>query len=345
MQCCSLFIMLGPGLHFNRKNLVSYLTEVLHDTNVVAARNVSTWHGTTYLAPPLVEAFIADSYLGKYWTTLISYAILMVGMLMLVLSAALLLISTGSQVCSTCTHIVSSQRIIFFSGLYMVAIGYGAQKPCITSFGADQFDDTDEEERSKRSSFFNWQFFMIHVGSLASGTIVVWVQDNKGWLWGFSVAAVSLVLGVFWEPGGSPVARLCQVIVAAIRNIHKKLPFDRSLLYQTSEQGTQKLEHTTGLGFFDKAAIVTPYDVASVTKLNPWRTFTINQVEEFKMLIWILPQGMVMDKRIGSFNVPTASLQSINVITILSLVPVYERILIPAFRKVTGMANGIGRIW
>jgi dipeptide/tripeptide permease len=52
------------------KNLVSYLTESLHETNVATARNVSTWHGTSYLAP-LLGAFLADSYFGQYWTVLI----------------------------------------------------------------------------------------------------------------------------------------------------------------------------------------------------------------------------------------------------------------------------------
>ncbi|KAL6596310.1 hypothetical protein ACP70R_047674 [Stipagrostis hirtigluma subsp. patula] len=62
------------------KNLVNYLTRVLHETNVVAARNVSTWHGTSYIAP-LVGAFIADSYLGKYWTALIFSTIFIIGMM------------------------------------------------------------------------------------------------------------------------------------------------------------------------------------------------------------------------------------------------------------------------
>ncbi|KAK3147352.1 hypothetical protein QOZ80_3BG0281290 [Eleusine coracana subsp. coracana] len=75
------------------KNLVSYLTESLHETNVAAARNVSTWHGTSYLAP-LVGAFLADSYLGQYWTTVIFCTIFIVGMVMLVLSAAVPLTAT-----------------------------------------------------------------------------------------------------------------------------------------------------------------------------------------------------------------------------------------------------------
>jgi peptide/histidine transporter 3/4 len=56
------------------KNLVSYLTKVLHETNVAAARNVATWQGTSYLTP-LIGAFVADSYLGKYQTALISCTI------------------------------------------------------------------------------------------------------------------------------------------------------------------------------------------------------------------------------------------------------------------------------
>jgi peptide/histidine transporter 3/4 len=86
-------------------------------------------------------------------------------MMMLLLSAALPLMSTGPQAWIVLTGPMSSQYI-FFVGLYMVALGYGAQKPCVLSFGADQFDDTDEVERTKKSSFFNWYYFTINAASL-----------------------------------------------------------------------------------------------------------------------------------------------------------------------------------
>ncbi|XP_025797717.1 protein NRT1/ PTR FAMILY 8.3-like [Panicum hallii] len=363
------------------KNLVSYLTKVLHETNVAAARNVSPWQGTTFLAH-LVGAFIADSYLGKYWTALIFVTIFIIGMMLLVLSAVSLSISTNPQVWPAWTDTVSSQHTIFFFGLYMVAIGYGRQNPCVTSFGADQFDDltddTDEEERTKKSSFFNWHHFTLNAGALISGTIIVWIQDHEGWLWGFSIAALFVALGLgsfvlgsslyrFQKPGGSPFVRMCQVIVVATLNFDKDLPCDCSLLYEIQGQGSaiegsRKLEHTTGLEFFDKAAIVTSTDCESVGLLNTWKVCAVTQVEEFKILIRMLPiwatmvlfttvlvqmfstfieQGMVMDKHIGSFAIPAASFQSVDVITVLALVPVYERILVPVFRKFTGMANGI----
>jgi hypothetical protein len=67
--------------------------------------------------------------------------------MLLVLSAVSLSISTNPQVWPAWTDTVSSQHTIFFFGLYMVAIGYGRQNPCVTSFGADQFDDVGPDER------------------------------------------------------------------------------------------------------------------------------------------------------------------------------------------------------
>lgn len=359
------------------KNLVSYLTEVLHQTNVAAARDVAIWQGTSYLAP-LVGAFLADSYLGKYRTALISCMIFIIGMMMLLLSAAVPLISTGPHSWIIWTDPVSSQYIIFFIGLYMVALGSGAQSPCVTSFGADQFDDTDEEERTKKSSFFNWHCFILNAGSLISGTIIVWVQDHEGWLWGFTVSILFVALGIgaflfgsivyrFQKPGGSPLARVCQVVVAATWNFDKDLPCDSSALYEllgqgSAIEGSRKLEHTTGLEFFDRAAIVTPSDYESAGLLNTWKICTVTQVEELKILIRMFPiwatmiffatvlehmfstfieQGMVMEKHIGSFEIPAASFQSVDVIAVLILVPVYERVLVPVLRKFTGRTNGI----
>jgi peptide/histidine transporter 3/4 len=48
-------------------NLVMYLTERLHQGTVEAANNVTNWSGTVFLTP-LIGAFVADAYLGRYWT-------------------------------------------------------------------------------------------------------------------------------------------------------------------------------------------------------------------------------------------------------------------------------------
>jgi len=45
----------------------SILQPQLHEGNVSAARNFTTWQGTCYLTP-LIGATLADSYWGKYRT-------------------------------------------------------------------------------------------------------------------------------------------------------------------------------------------------------------------------------------------------------------------------------------
>jgi len=46
---------------------VNYLGDRLNQGNVAAANNVTNWSGTCYVTP-LIGAFLADSYLGRYWT-------------------------------------------------------------------------------------------------------------------------------------------------------------------------------------------------------------------------------------------------------------------------------------
>ncbi|VAI81333.1 unnamed protein product [Triticum turgidum subsp. durum] len=147
----------------------------------------------------------------------------------------------------------------------------------------------------------------------------------------------------FQKPGGSPLTRLCQVVIAATRNFDKVLPCDSSALYEfmgqgSANEGSRKLEHTTGLEFFDKAAIVTLPDCESPGQHNKWKICTVTQEQ---MSSTFVEQGMAMDKHIGSFEIPAASFQCVDTITVIVLVPIYERLIVPVIRKFTGRANGI----
>jgi solute carrier family 15 (peptide/histidine transporter), member 3/4 len=46
-----------------------------------------------------------------------------------------------------------------------------------------------------------------------------------------------------------------------------------------------------------------------------------------QMFSTFIEQGMIMDKHIGSFEIPPASFQYVEVISFLALVPIYERSL------------------
>lgn len=160
-------------------------------------------------------------------------------------------------------HPTGLQTAVFFIGLYLIALGTGGIKPCVSSFGADQFDDSDEKEKKSKSSFFNWFYFSINIGALVASSVLVWIQTNVGWGWGFGIPAVAMAIAIvsFFSgtrlyrnqiPGGSPVTRIFQVIVASFRKFRVQLPNDKSLLYETSDEesavkGSRKLDHTEQL--------------------------------------------------------------------------------------------------
>ncbi|XP_062095306.1 protein NRT1/ PTR FAMILY 8.1-like isoform X2 [Humulus lupulus] len=361
-------------------NLVNYLKSRLNQRNVVAVNNVTNWSGTCYVTP-LIGAFLADAYLGGYWT-IASFSIIYVfGMILLTLSASVQGLKPSCDDQNVC-HVKGSQATFFFVGLYLIALGAGGIKACVSSYGADQFDDSDEAEKEKKSSFFNWFYMSINIGALVASSVLVWVQTNVGWSWGFGIPAAAMAIAVMsfflgtklyrnQRPNGSPLTKICQVIVASLRKLRVEVPKDKSLLYETVDdesvvKGGRKLDHTNQLSFFDKAAVETESDVKKGSAMNTWRLCTVTQVEELKSILRLLPiwatgiifsaaysqmgtlvilQGNTMDLHVAnSFQVSSASLSVFDIISVIFWVPVYDRLIVPFARKITGHNNGFTQL-
>ncbi|KAK7399862.1 hypothetical protein VNO78_11056 [Psophocarpus tetragonolobus] len=374
-ECCERLAYYGIAT-----NLVTYLTQKLHEGNVSAARNVTTWQGTCYLAP-LIGAVLADAYWGRYWTIAVFSIIYFIGMGTLTLSASVPALKPAECLGTVCPPATPAQYAVFFFGLYLIALGTGGIKPCVSSFGADQFDDTDPQERIKKGSFFNWFYFSINIGALVSSTFIVWVQENAGWGLGFGIPAIFMGLAIgsfflgtplyrFQKPGGSPITRMCQVVVASVRKQNLAVPEDSSLLYETPDknsaiEGSRKIEHSDELKCLDRAAVVSDAENKTGDYSNRWRLCTVTQVEELKILIRMFPiwatgivfaavyaqmstlfveQGTMMKTNVGSFKIPPASLSSFDVISVIFWVPVYDRIIVPIARKFTGKERGFSEL-
>ncbi|XP_062171547.1 protein NRT1/ PTR FAMILY 8.2-like isoform X1 [Alnus glutinosa] len=374
-ECCERLAYYGLS-----SNLVRYFKKRLHQHSATASKNVANWIGTCYITP-LIGAFLADAYLGRYWTIFCFSIVYVIGMTLLTLSA------TVSGLKPTCygednCHATDTQAAVCFLALYLIALGTGGIKPCVSSYGADQFDDTDEVEKKHKASFFNWFYFSINTGALIAGSLLVWIQDNVGWGWGFGIPAVAMAIAVLsffsgtqlyrnQKPGGSPLTRICQVIMASLRKWQAEVPADKSILYETADagsaiKGSRKIDHTKDFSFFNKAAVLVQTDHVKGS-VDPWRLCTVTQVEELKAIIRLLPiwvtgiifctvssqrgtlfvlQGAIMDVRVGSssFEIPPASMSIFDTLSVLFWVPIYDRIIVPLARKFTGHRNGLTQL-
>ncbi|XP_051221895.2 protein NRT1/ PTR FAMILY 8.2-like [Lolium perenne] len=344
-------------------NLVNYLKVELHADSKSAANSVTNWVGTSAITP-LAAAFLADSFLGRYWTITLFLVISVAGYGVVMASASAAL-----------------QSAVFYAGLYLVALG-GALQPVMASFGADQFGD-DESERGRKSSFFNWFYFSINVGCLIGGTVLVWVQTTHGWRLGYGIPALLSVLAValflagtreyrrHQPPGGSPLTRIAQVVVAAARKGDVEVPDDVALLHECDRddgmsaiQGSRRLPHTDQFRFLDKAAVETAGDKAG-RQTSPWQLCTVTQVEELKCVLQMLPvwacgiifaaaytqmsttfilQGDTLDPLIGSFRIPAAVLSVFGTLSVMLWVPLYDCAVVPLASRLTGYRHGFTQL-
>ncbi|KAK6116667.1 hypothetical protein DH2020_049601 [Rehmannia glutinosa] len=353
-------------------NLISYLTGPLGQSTATAAENVNVWSGTASLLP-LLGAFLADAFLGRYRMIIVASVLYILGLGCLALSAVFY-----SPVSSDCQNAADSiscspprfQIIFFFFSLYIVALAQGGHKPCVQAFGADQFDEQDPAECKAKSSFFNWWYFSFCAGVIVALFVLSYIQDNLSWGLGFGIpcvvmclALIVFLLGTFTyrfrvqSDERSPFLRIGTVFVRAARN-WKTTPSAISM--EAEAQGILPYEGFQQFKFLNKA-LLRPNDLKKDEKVC-----SISDVEEAKAVLRLVPiwatclvyavvfsqsttlftkQGVTMDRYITpSFQIPAASLQSVISLSIVVFIPIYDRILVPIARAISRKPSGISML-
>ncbi|XP_020219677.2 protein NRT1/ PTR FAMILY 3.1 [Cajanus cajan] len=375
-EFCDRFAVAG----FNG-NLISYLTQVLN-MPLVSASNILTIFGGTASFTPLLGAIISESFAGRFWTITVASLIYQLGLVSLTVSAILPHFRPApcpKQV--NCQEATSSQLSILYISLILTSLGSGGIRPCVVPFLGDQFDMTKKGVASRKWNLFNWYFFSLGLASLSALTIVVYIQDNTGWGWGFGIPTIVMFVSIIAfvlgsplykteKPEGSPLVRLAQVVVAAIKKRNETLPNDPKFLYQNRDLDAAiclegRLLHTNQYKWLDKAAIVTGEEAARDPNARPnlWKVATVHRVEELKSIIRTLPisssgilliaasshlpsfviqQARTMDRHLThSFQVSPATMSIFSVLTMMSGVILYERLFVPFVRRFTNNPSGI----
>ncbi|KAG0489124.1 hypothetical protein HPP92_007935 [Vanilla planifolia] len=285
--------------------------------------------------------------------------------------------STPSEKPNDCPPPSGFKLSFFYLSMSLLVVGAGGILPCTLPFGVDQFDRNTEHGRRALTSFFNWFYFTAAFTLFFAITVMSYVQNSISWPIGFGIptflmllAIVLFFLGsrmyVLVAPEGSIFSGIPQVFVAALRKRRLRLPHS-SLLYnppQRSSQFITKLPCTQKFPYLNKAAIELPGEVnaENSNRTKPWRLCSVQQIEEVKCLLRIVPiwvsgillyvaftqqwtftvlQSLKMERRLGHFSIPPGSVGAFFLLGLAQCVPVYDRIFVPSVRRFTKLEQGI----
>ncbi|ONM07771.1 Protein NRT1/ PTR FAMILY 2.9 [Zea mays] len=280
----------------------------------------------------------------------------------------------------TCEKATSYQFAVLFVAFAFLVLGSAGIRPCSMPFGADQFDPNTESGKRGINSFFNWYYFTFTAAMMISATVIIYVQSNVSWPIGLGIptalmflACVLFFMGtrlyVRVTPEGSPFTSVVQVLSAALKKRSLKQPKDpKQDLFDPPHTSAivTKLAHTDQFRCLDKAAIVaSPDEVRSGggAPADPWRLCSVQQVEEVKCLIRIVPvwstgiiyyvavvqqstyvvlSALQSDRHLGraGFQIPAASFTVFAMLAQTLWIPFYDRLLLPKLRKITGKEEG-----
>ncbi|GLJ30064.1 hypothetical protein SUGI_0594540 [Cryptomeria japonica] len=297
-------------------NLVVFLTTEYNKDRLTAAIIATIWGGSNLLSP-LMGAYLADSYLG--------------------------------------------------SGMKSSAL----------AFGAEQFDNEDDGGRKEQERFFDWYFCIGTISIMVGLTLLVYIQSVIDWRLGFGLATILMIIStgffllgtkhyVKMSPEGSPLREYAQVMVASFRKRNLAVPSNPREFYGTHlEKGpVLNLYLTDQLNFFNRAAIIKKEDFEeNGSEPNPWKLCTVKKIQELKSVISVLPvwssgivasfmlmgsshtymvyQALHMNRNLGSLLVPASSYIIFSMLATSIWLPLYERVVLPFFRRLTKREEGI----
>ncbi|KAL1309532.1 hypothetical protein HN51_052235 [Arachis hypogaea] len=377
----ALFVYAMEGLEnmafvANAVSLVTYFFGFMNFSLTKSATTLTNFMGTAFLLS-LVGGFISDTCLSRFKTCVIFASMELLGYGLLTAQAhfqQLRPISCKNGAASQMSHCdaaTDGQVAILYTGLYLIALGTGGVKAALPALGADQFDEKDPKEAPQMSSFFNWFLFSLTIGAIVGVTFIVWVSTNQGWAWSFTICTIAVLFAIIFicmgrslyrnnaPKGSSPLVRIIQVLVVALRNRKVQIPENAEELHEIHEKervdNHEIIKRTNQFRFLDRAAVVTNND-------GPWNLCTVTQVEETKILIRMLPiilstifmntclaqlqtfsiqQANTMDTNLHGFKVPGPSIPVIPLLFMFVLIPLYDRIFVPLARRFTGIPTGI----
>ncbi|XP_059616665.1 peptide transporter family 1-like [Phlebotomus argentipes] len=272
---------------------------------------------------PVFGAIIADSWLGKYKTIFLLSIVYATGSVVISLGAIPLL------------HLPI--KVMTFVGMLLIAIGTGGIKPCVASFGGDQFKLP--EQAAILASFFSLFYFAINAGSFFSTLVTPILREDVKcfgefhcYSLAFGVPAILMIISIVIFVAGKPLYKI------------------------TKPTGNMVVLVSKCIG----NAIVTRWREGKNNARSSWLEYAepkygrilVRDVKVLlKILILYLPlpffwalfdqqssrwtfQATRMDGKVGGTTIKPDQMQVINPLLILAFIPLFDVAIYPMLAKI-----------
>ncbi|KAL8139455.1 hypothetical protein V2J09_005476 [Rumex salicifolius] len=354
-------------------NMIMYLMTDYRMSLAKGTNLLFFWSAATNFMP-IVGAFVADSFLGRFLTIGFGSIISFLGVVVIWLTT--MIPQSKPPPCNpasgNCKSPTGAQYSILVLAYTLMSIGAGGVRPCSQAFGADQVDRRNNPKNERvLETFFNWYYACSCFAVVIALTVIVYIQDHAGWKIGFGVPAALMILSILiffiasplyvkMDPRKSLFTSFGQVIVATYRNRNVCLPHLNSNAQFYHKKDSVLSSPSNKLRFLNRACLIrdSEKDIClDGSAKDPWRLTTVEEVEELKSLIRVLPiwssglmltvntsqntfqlvQANYMDRHLTSkFEVPAGSFGMFTIIVIVLWIPIYDRLIIPLASKLRG---------
>ncbi len=251
------------------------------------ARENLAWFTASAYFFPVIGAIVADAILGKYLTIMILSWVYCLGHLALALM----------DMPSAALEATFEPKTWLLIGLFLIAVGSGGIKPCVSAHVGDQFGRGNKHLLSK---VFGWFYFSINFGSFFSTLLTPWLLKWYGPSWAFGVPGVLMFIAtvVFW-------------------------------------MGRHRFVHVQPRGFAFIRETFTGDGLRTILKLIPVYLFISVFWSLYDQTggAWVL-QAARMDREFLGVEWLESQVQAINPLLILAFIPLFSYAIYPAISKV-----------
>ncbi|KAL8113546.1 hypothetical protein AgCh_020756 [Apium graveolens] len=347
-------------------NIILYLRNEYKMEMVTANNIINLWVAATNFLP-VVGAFLSDSFVGRYPMIGLGSIFSLLGLIMLWSTTMIphARPSTCIESISSCSSSTAIQVSYLCCSFVIMSIGSGGIRASSVAFGADQLKPSNSLKNSvPLESYFGWFYACTSISVVIAMTCIVYIQDHLGWQTGFGVPLTLTVVSVFSFFWASPLyvkvkskanylTGFVQVVAATYRNRNISLSSERTTLLYYHKKGSALLVPSDKLRFLNKACIIRfprQYSNADEIQSDPWKVCTVDQVEELKALIKVIPlwstgailavnvnqpsfpviQARSMDRHLNSwFEIPAGSFSMFMALSFVLWIVIYDRIILP----------------